>query len=132
MKHFFPSLQTKNKLNDFAELLLACMKTGEIQRNHNLIIFLKIILRQYSGNLTISNIEFLLTQILPYLVGKNRTEVEASIAFLIVFIKSLPAPLVANHLPIIVSRTTTTIHGKKIKLFLFLSILDEIHIVNGA
>lgn len=42
-------------------------------------------------------------QIAVFLVQKSRTQAEASVAFLITFIKVMPAPLVANHLETIVS-----------------------------
>ena len=69
----------------------------------NTILTLKAVVSHYTGNLTVNTLQFILEQVLVFLVGKNRSEVEASVAFLIVFIKVLPSPLVANHLTTIVS-----------------------------
>lgn len=68
----------------------------------NTILVYRAIVQQFIGDLTLQTISFVLEQVLAVLVGKNRSEVEAAVAFLLVFLKLLPAPYVANHLPIIV------------------------------
>lgn len=76
----------------------------------NTILILKEVVINFTGELTVNTLTFILEQVLVFLVGKNRNEVEASVAFVIVFVKSLPSPLVANHLSNIVSAHTAYIY----------------------
>lgn len=97
----FPS-QKDDKLNDFIDVVCAGFG-GDSVLISNTILTLKAIVAHFTGSLTVSTLQFLLDQILAFLVGKNRSEVESAVVFLITFIKVLPAPLVANHLTTIVS-----------------------------
>lgn len=94
--------QTEDQLNEFVDLIMAGFG-GDTLLITNTILALKTIVNHFTGNLTVTTLKFILEQILAFLVGKNRSEVEASVAFLITFIKVLPSPLVANHLETIVS-----------------------------
>lgn len=96
------SLQNDDKLNDFIDIVCAGFG-GDSVIVSNTILTLKAIVTHFTGRLTVATLQFLLDQILAFLVGKNRSEVEASVIFLITFIKVLPSPLVANHLTSIVS-----------------------------
>lgn len=68
----------------------------------NTIHVLKAIIQHYGGLLTLSTLTEILKDILDLIKSKSRPEVEASIQFLLLFVKFLPAPYVANHLPDIV------------------------------
>lgn len=95
-------MQKDEKLNDFIDVVCAGFG-GDSVLISNTILTLKAIVTHFTGSLTVATLQFLLDQILAFLVGKNRSEVEASVVFLITFIKVLPSPLVANHLTSIVS-----------------------------
>lgn len=79
----------------------------------NTIHVLRVIIQNYSGNLTLKTVTFVLEQVLAFVVTKNRSEVEASIHFLLVFVKLLPAPYVANHLPDIVKGLSAMVPDTK-------------------
>lgn len=68
----------------------------------NTIHVLRVIVQHYSGNLTLKSVTAVLEQVLAFVGTRNRTEADAAIQFLLVFVKLLPAPFVANHLPDIV------------------------------
>lgn len=80
------------RLNDF--------KAGSIT---NTILAFRTVVQSQGKNLTVSTLEFIMEQIAVFLVQKSRGQAEASVAFLITFIKVMPAPLVANHLETMVS-----------------------------
>lgn len=79
----------------------------------NTIHVLRVIIQNYSGNLTLTTVTFMLEQVLAFVVTKNRAEVEASIQFILVFIKVLPAPYVANQLPNIVKSLSAMVPDTK-------------------
>lgn len=99
--------QAEDQLNDFVDIMMAGFG-GDSVLVTNTILALKSIVGHFTGNLTVATLQFILEQILVFLVGKSRPEVEAAIAFLITFIKVLPSPLVANHLETIVRRLHLT------------------------
>lgn len=79
----------------------------------NTIHVCRAIVQNFTGNLTLPTVSFVLEQVLAFLVGKNRSEVEAAVAFLLVFLKLLPAPYVANHLPDIVKSLSAMVPDTK-------------------
>lgn len=79
----------------------------------NTIHVLRVIIQNYSGDLTLKTVTFVLEQVLAFVVTKNRCEVKAAVAFLLVFIKLLPAPYVANHLPDIVKSVSAMVPDTK-------------------
>lgn len=79
----------------------------------NTIQILKVIVQQFTGGLTLTTVTFILEQVLAFVVCKSRPEVEASIAFLIVFLKVLPSPFVANHLTEIVKSMSAMVPDTK-------------------
>lgn len=95
--------ETEEKLNDFVDMLIGGF-TGDSRIITNTIWILRDIVQQLSGTLTVDTLKFILEQTLSIIVGNNRMEVDAGLHFLITFIKILPGPLTANHLPLIVSR----------------------------
>lgn len=69
----------------------------------NTILALRSIIQHLTGHITVSTLEFILQQVMVFLVQKIRQHSEASVTFLITFTKVLPSPLIANHLEFIVS-----------------------------
>lgn len=90
------------KLNDFVDILTAGF-AGDESLITNTILAFRTVLQSQGKNLTVSTLEFIMEQIAVFLVQKSRPQAEASVAFLITFIKVMPTPLVANHLETIVS-----------------------------
>lgn len=68
----------------------------------NTIQVLLALLQNFTQNLTLNVLNSILEQILAQLVTGSRQKVKPAIAFLMAFIKILPASYVANHLPNIV------------------------------
>lgn len=98
-----PTLQNANKLNDLAELVLAGLDAeADDTLVSNTIQVLHAILQNYTEQLTLTTLNAILEQILAQLITGSRQKVKPSIAFVLVFIKILPASYVANHLPNIV------------------------------
>lgn len=89
-------------MNDFVDILTAGF-AGDESLITNTILAFRTVVQQQGKNLTINTLEFIMEQILVFLVQKTRSLAEASVAFLITFIKVMPSPLVANHLQTIVS-----------------------------
>lgn len=101
-----------DKLNDFVDTILAGFG-GDSVLISNTILTLKAVVSHFVLNLTVNTLTFILEQVLAFLVGKNRNEVEASIAFLITFIKVLPAQFVALHLQTIVRSLSAMVPDTK-------------------
>lgn len=68
----------------------------------NTIWVLRGILQQFTGSLSIDSLKFMLEQVLTFLIGNTRMEVDAALNFLLLYIRSLPIPLVSNYLSLIV------------------------------
>lgn len=85
------------KINDMIDILIAGF-TGDQNLIGNTILSLKIIVSHMSGHITVSTLEFVLDQILAFLVSKNRKHVEPAISFMVTFVKVLPSPIVGTHL----------------------------------
>lgn len=94
--------QEADKLNDFVDILTAGF-AGDESLITNTILSFRTVLQCQGKHLTVSTLEFIMEQIAVFLVQKSRSQAEASVAFLITFIKVMPTPLVANHLESIVS-----------------------------
>lgn len=99
-------------MNDLIDVLKAGF-AGDAVIVTNTIHVLRAILQHFSGNMTLQTVSFILEQVLAFLVGKNRSEVDAAVAFLLVFLKLLPAPYVANHLPNIVKSLSAMVPDTK-------------------
>lgn len=93
--------QQENKLNDFVDIL-AVGFAGDESLVTNTILAFRTVLQEQGKNLTVNTLEFIMEQVAVFLVQKSRPQAEASVAFLITFIKVMPSPLVANHLETIV------------------------------
>ena len=93
--------QEAAKLNDFVDILTAGF-AGDESLITNTILAFRAVLQHQGKHMTISTLEFIMQQISVFLVQKSRPQAEASVAFLITFIKVMPSPLVANHLETIV------------------------------
>ncbi|XP_067641369.1 RRP12-like protein [Eurosta solidaginis] len=89
--------QEAGKLNDFIDILTVGF-AGDESLITNTILAFRAVVQQQGKNLTITTLEFIMEQILVFLVQKVRGQAEAAVAFLITFIKIMPSPLVANHL----------------------------------
>lgn len=68
----------------------------------NTVQVLHAILQNFAEHLTLTNLNSILEQVLAQLVTGSRQKAKASLLFLLVFVKILPASYVANHLPNIV------------------------------
>lgn len=105
--------QSNGALNDFIDVLLAGLG-GDKLLIMNTIRALKVIVQNFTGNLTVATLQFLLETVLAFLVGRSQEEAKEAVAFVYVFAKVLPVPLVANHLPNIVrSLSSMTDNSKK-------------------
>lgn len=122
-----------NKRGNAAPNLLArigdiCHKHGELERFvdtivagfggdttmiANTILALKAVVSQFAANLTVKTHKFILDLVLRFVTGKERKEVEASIAFLITFIKTLPAAFVSVELDAIVKSLSAMVPDTK-------------------
>uniref|UniRef100_A0A2M4A4V3 Uncharacterized protein n=1 Tax=Anopheles triannulatus TaxID=58253 RepID=A0A2M4A4V3_9DIPT len=91
----------KGKINEFIDLVIAGF-TGDSQLITNTIWVLRGILQQFTGSLSIDSLKFMLEQVLTFLIGNTRMEVDAALNFLLLYIRSLPIPLVSNYLSLIV------------------------------
>lgn len=77
--------------------------TGDSILIANTIWVLKNVLQTFTGTLTVDTLRFMLEQVGTFVIGNNRTEVEAALNFVLLYVKILPVPLVTNYLPLIVS-----------------------------
>lgn len=93
--------QKAEKLNDLIDILMAGFG-GDSVLITNTILVLKAVIQNFTGGLTLSTVTYILEQVLAFVVSRSRPEVEASMSFLLIFMKLLPAPFVANHLADIV------------------------------
>lgn len=101
-----------DRLNDFVDTILAGLQ-GDSVLISNTILTLKAVVSHFALNLTVNTLTYILLQVLAFVVGKSRNEVEASIAFLITFIKVLPAQFVALHLEQIVHSLSVMVPDTK-------------------
>lgn len=80
---------------------------------------LKNVLQTFTSAMTVDSLRFMLEQVLTIMVGNNRSEVDAAINFLLLYIKILPVPLVTNDLPLIVSIDYASQIAGMVKGFIF-------------
>lgn len=104
--------EKEDKLNDFVDILTAGLG-GETVLITNTINMLRILVQQFTGGLTISTLTFILEQVLAFLVSRSRPEAEAAVNFLLIFVKILPSPYVANHLTEIVRALSAMVPDTK-------------------
>lgn len=104
--------QKENRLNELVDILMAGFG-GDSALVTSTIHVLRIILHKFVGSLTLNTVTFMLEQILAFVVCRSRPEVDASMLFLIVFLKILPASYVANHLPDIVKSLSAMVPDTK-------------------
>lgn len=97
LQHIGDMYQRTDKMNDMIDILIAGF-TGDQNLIGNTILSLKIIVSHLSGHITVSTLEFILDQVLAFLVSKNRKHVEPAISFMVTFVKVLPSPIVGTHL----------------------------------
>ncbi|XP_065087189.1 RRP12-like protein [Ochlerotatus camptorhynchus] len=90
----------EGKIKNFENLIIAGL-VGDTTLVTNTIWVLKNVLQLFTGALTVDSLRFMLEQILTIMVGNNRSEVDAAINFLLLYIKILPVPLVTSDLPLI-------------------------------
>lgn len=94
-----------DKMNEFVDAVMAGL-VGDNQLISNTITALKFIVQEFAEHLTIDTLKFILEQVLEFVVSNQRNEVNSSLHFLVIFVKMLPTPFVANHLRIIVKSLT--------------------------
>lgn len=92
-------------IDDFVTEIMAGL-VGDNQLISNTIIALKFLVQEFGQKFSIDSIKFIVDQILEFVVSNKRNEASASLQFLVVFVKSYPAPLVSNFLGIIVKSLT--------------------------
>ncbi|XP_038118089.1 RRP12-like protein [Culex quinquefasciatus] len=90
----------ESKINEFVDLIIAGF-TGDSILIANTIWVLKNVLQTFTGTLTVDTLRFMLEQVGTFVIGNNRTEVEAALNFVLLYVKILPVPLVTNYLPLI-------------------------------
>ncbi|XP_065366328.1 RRP12-like protein [Calliphora vicina] len=104
--------QEAEKLNDFVDILTAGF-AGDEGLITNTILAFRTVVQSQGKYLTVSTLEFIMEQIAVFMVQKSRGQAEASVAFLITFIKVMPAPLVANHLETIMKSLSAMVKDTK-------------------
>uniref|UniRef100_A0A182VYK1 Uncharacterized protein n=1 Tax=Anopheles minimus TaxID=112268 RepID=A0A182VYK1_9DIPT len=102
----------EEKINEFIELIIAGFM-GDSQLITNTIGVLRTVLEKFTGSLSIDSLKFMLEQVLTFLMGKTRTEVDAALHFLHVYTKILPIPLVTNYLSLIVNSLSLMVPDTK-------------------
>ncbi|XP_058117095.1 RRP12-like protein [Anopheles ziemanni] len=102
----------KGKINQFIEYVIAGF-AGDSQMICNTIWVLRDILQQFTATLSIDSVKFMLEQVLTFLVGNSRQEVDAALHFLLVYTKILPIPLVTNYLSLIVKALSMMVPDTK-------------------
>lgn len=104
--------KTEERLSEFVDLLMSGF-AGDTILIANTILVLKSLLVHYTGDLTMQTLEFVLDQVLQFVTAKQRNEVEASVGFLLVFIKVLPVPVVGKCLERIVKTMSLMVPDTK-------------------
>lgn len=104
--------EEQEKLTEFIDLIIAGL-IGDNILVSNTIFALKFVIQEFTENITIESLKFILDQVLEFVVSNQRNEVNASLHFLIIFVKQLPAALTANHLNIIMKALTLMVPDTK-------------------
>ncbi|XP_055612832.1 RRP12-like protein [Uranotaenia lowii] len=103
---------SEGKINEFVDMLIAGF-TGDSALICNTIWVLKNVLQTFTGTLKVDTLRFMLEQVLTFVVGNNRSEVDAALNFLLIYIKILPIPLVTNYLALIVKALSKMVADTK-------------------
>jgi ribosomal RNA-processing protein 12 len=111
-----------DKLNDFVDAVMAGL-VGDNQLISNTITVLKFIVQEFAEHLSIDTLKFILEQVLEFVVSNQRNEVNASLHFLVVFVKILPVAFVANHLRLIMKALSLMVPDTRRHCRLILSYL---------
>ncbi|XP_059611587.1 RRP12-like protein [Phlebotomus argentipes] len=101
-----------DKLNDMIDSLSAGLAGDQVLVT-NTILALKFLFQHFAENLRVTTIEFVLQQILSYSTGKQRPIVASCVGFLLVFVRVIPVPLVANHLTVIIKNLSGMVPDTK-------------------
>lgn len=101
-----------DKLNEFVDAVMAGL-VGDSQLISNTITALKFIVQEFAENLHIDTLKFILDQVLEFVVSSARNEVNASLHFLVTFVKILPVAFVANHLRLIIKALTLMVQDTR-------------------
>lgn len=89
--------KAENRLSEFVDLLMSGF-AGDTVLIANTILVLKSVLVHFVEDLTVKTLQFILEQVLQFITAKQRNEVEASVGFVLVYIKILPAPVIGKDL----------------------------------
>lgn len=98
----------KSKLNDLVDIMTAGFAADESLITNTIWAF-RTLLQIHGKDLTVSTLEFIMEQVLVFLVQKSRSQSMAAVAFIITFIKILPSPLIFKHLETLVSNLISDI-----------------------
>lgn len=104
--------KAEDRLSEFVDLLMSGF-AGDTVLIANTILVLKSLLIHFTGDLTVQTLEFVVEQVLQFVSARQRNEVEASVAFLQVFIKVLPIPVVGKSLEKIVKALSLMVPDTK-------------------
>ncbi|XP_055540871.1 RRP12-like protein [Wyeomyia smithii] len=102
----------EGKMTEFENIIIAGL-AGDTTLITNTIWVLKNVLQTFTGSLTVDSLKFMLEQVLTILICHNRTEVDAALNFLLLYIKILPIPMVTNYLPIIMKSLSSMVPDTK-------------------
>lgn len=94
-----------DKMSEFVDALAAGL-IGDNQLISNTIHALKFIVQEFAENLSIDTLKFILDQVLEFVVTNQRIEVNASLHFLVVFVKIMPVAFIATCIGLIVKALT--------------------------
>lgn len=104
--------KAENRLSEFIDLLMSGF-AGDTVLIANTMLVLKSLLVHFTGDLTVQTLDFVLEQVLQFITAKQRNEVEASVAFVLVYIKVLPVPIVGKSLEKIVKSLSLMVPDTK-------------------
>lgn len=89
-------------LNDFVDAVSAGLVGDDNQLISNSITALKFIVQEFAEKLSVDALSFMIDGIQNLVVANQRNVVNASLHFLVIFVKVLPSAFVASHLRFIV------------------------------
>lgn len=101
-----------DQMSNFVDSVMAGL-VGDNQLVSNTITALKFILQEFAEHLTVDTLKFIMEQVLEFVVSNQRNEVNASLAFLVVFVKVLPSPFVATQLRLMMKAITLMVQDTR-------------------
>lgn len=90
--------ENADMMNDFVDAISAGLVGDDNQLISNSVTALKFTVQEFSEKLSVDALNFMIDGVQNLVVANQRNVVDASLHFLVIFVKVLPSPFVANHL----------------------------------